>query len=677
VRKICWLSLVMVIILGLPVKSLAFENSKLVEIAKKYNGVTFKPPNKNSLVGQCKWFVQKVIREAGGSLGTGYRFCYDPDINEIKPEEATAGDIIQLDDPNKNHNKKVDGNKSGKEDNYTYPMHTAIIIENRGNGNYLVIDSNYKKDLTVRIHSFNPWQLAGNKLHVHFYRLGEISKPSVQPPKEQPVPHKNITVVIGIDDTGSMTLNDPQKLRAAAAKYFIDLLQNDDKVAVFSFGDKVQAFQPLTEISSDRKKIKDSIYLLSSQATNMDLAFAKGYEELQKDSSENPKFFIFLTDGRHAPKSNMLYKGSHLALWGKGWKIYSIFLMSSSSPTSFLTAGIDYVPDPEFLKMVTGEQEGKGKFFESPSPKNLQEIYSEISKLVQGQKIVFSPDPFILKPQEEKTFSFTVPQQSYDLQVVTTWPGSKVSTDLYEGGNFLNSSGFLGPNYQIINITNASSLRNKEVTLKVRGVEVAPQGEQVYLVVRSKVDEIPPEVKISTPEYSKTPLIKVKSHDNIEVKEVRIFYFKNKDWILAHKAKENEFQHRLKIDDGIYPLKVEAEDEVGNIGSVFRNIIVDTQKPRVLLSVKQPSWFKKASIKIKVQDSSFKILRIQDGQKMIKREESSFGFYPKASKIFISAEDKAGNKKVEILKIKNKWWQKLWESILDTFRLIFYKVSNR
>jgi len=61
-------------------------------------------------------------------------------------------------------------------------MHTAIIIENLGNKNYKVVDSNYVKKLTVGVHKFNPWKdLAGDKLHVHFYRLGDVSSPSPQP----------------------------------------------------------------------------------------------------------------------------------------------------------------------------------------------------------------------------------------------------------------------------------------------------------------------------------------------------------------------------------------------------------------------------------------------------------------------------------------------------------------
>lgn len=161
---------------------LALENSSIVEIAKKYEGTTFKS-NNGDATGQCKWFVQKVVREAGVNLGTGYRFCYLDLGTEISKDEATAGDIIQL-DTEVNHNQRTD-----KTYNYTFPMHTAIILENYGNNTFKVIDSNfgyytdYSKrklvkgsGLTVYIHDWNPYKTAGDKLHVHFYRLGEVEQ---------------------------------------------------------------------------------------------------------------------------------------------------------------------------------------------------------------------------------------------------------------------------------------------------------------------------------------------------------------------------------------------------------------------------------------------------------------------------------------------------------------------
>jgi hypothetical protein len=134
------------------------SNDKIADIAVSYNG-----QNLGSTGGQCKAFVQKVISEAGGSLGTGYRQCYLDVGEEIQSSEATRGDIIQL-------------NKDSDPENFYSGMHTAIVLENYGNGKFKVVDSNWNFNTTVRIHDWTPSVTASNhNLQVHFYRLGEIN----------------------------------------------------------------------------------------------------------------------------------------------------------------------------------------------------------------------------------------------------------------------------------------------------------------------------------------------------------------------------------------------------------------------------------------------------------------------------------------------------------------------
>ncbi len=148
---------------SLTIKSIS--NNKIADIAISYEGQNLGNP-----WGQCKAFVQKVVREAGGSLGTGYRQCYLNVGREIQSNEATRGDIIQLNKAPDPECNLIDG---------VYPgMHTAIVLENYGGNDFKVVDSNWKFDTTVRIHDWNPYNMASKYgLQVHFYRLGEISSP--------------------------------------------------------------------------------------------------------------------------------------------------------------------------------------------------------------------------------------------------------------------------------------------------------------------------------------------------------------------------------------------------------------------------------------------------------------------------------------------------------------------
>jgi len=178
VKRMYLLSLIVFFLFGFVSDAFAFENSKLAEIAQKYIGRNF---SKEGI--QCKGFVQKVVRKAGRKLDSGYRFCYLDVGKETTSKEATRGDIIQLDNPSINHDERKD--RKGGSAAYTKPMHTAIVIDNYGNGVYKVVDCNWGKfRYTVRIGDWNPCKQAGKKLHVHFYRLGQVAQPNNNRPIE-------------------------------------------------------------------------------------------------------------------------------------------------------------------------------------------------------------------------------------------------------------------------------------------------------------------------------------------------------------------------------------------------------------------------------------------------------------------------------------------------------------
>ena len=126
-------------------------NDTIADIAVGYDG---------QWGGQCKAFVYNVDHEAGGSLGTGYRQCYLDEGVEISWSSAVRGDIIQL-------------NKDSDPETYYTGMHTAIVLQNYGNGTFQVVDSNWNWDEIVHIHDWNPFNQASQYgLTAHFYRLG-------------------------------------------------------------------------------------------------------------------------------------------------------------------------------------------------------------------------------------------------------------------------------------------------------------------------------------------------------------------------------------------------------------------------------------------------------------------------------------------------------------------------
>src|SRR3989344_2471869 len=132
------------------------------------NGTQFYPADypqyPPELVGECKWFIQRVVRAVGGELGTGYIGCYSQNgWHEIASNELVPGDIGQISQVN-------------RDEAFFTGMHTWIVLGVYAEGSLWVVDSNIQIDKTPRVHdNYNPWntsQVQSGQLAVHFYRLG-------------------------------------------------------------------------------------------------------------------------------------------------------------------------------------------------------------------------------------------------------------------------------------------------------------------------------------------------------------------------------------------------------------------------------------------------------------------------------------------------------------------------
>ncbi len=115
--------------------------------------------------GQCKMFVRQVFARVGANIGPGYRAAYLNVGTEIDPANARAGDILQISHP-------ANGEAF-------YPgMHTAIVIENLGNGTFKVVDSNFGGDERVRIHNWTPRVPSHLRLYAYRIDLGATGSSS-------------------------------------------------------------------------------------------------------------------------------------------------------------------------------------------------------------------------------------------------------------------------------------------------------------------------------------------------------------------------------------------------------------------------------------------------------------------------------------------------------------------
>lgn len=189
-------------------------------------------------------------------------------------------------------------------------------------------------------------------------------------------PRTPVDVVFSIDSSYSMEQNDPANLRLNAPKAFIDQLDpTKDRAAAVSWGGRLGYKSDLASNLDELKLNIDKINLIdanvegSQQNTDYNIGIREAINILDSDPKNSSKIIIFLSDGEHNGFEDppIPYEPNSLIDYAteKMYKIYAIGLNISSDS------------DGEKLLRSTSEPTG-GKYFPSPSPENLKEIFDSI-----------------------------------------------------------------------------------------------------------------------------------------------------------------------------------------------------------------------------------------------------------------------------------------------------------
>jgi len=225
----------------------------------------------------------------------------------------------------------------------------------------------------------------------------------------------NVDVALIIDSSGSMVDNDPTNLRKAAAKLFIDLVDNEDKIAIVDFDDSVRTWQSLVNVGGNREILENAVNKVDSYgSTNIGGGLRYGYNEINGDAADplHNKAVILLTDGQHNTGTDPLtvvpdYKT-------KGWPIYTIALSSAA--------------DKKLLKQISLDT--NGQYYDVQQITALLDIYNRISLSIKGssqlevQKGQISQGQTIAK-------SMPIDSSVKAFNLVLTWPGSDLDLVLY------------------------------------------------------------------------------------------------------------------------------------------------------------------------------------------------------------------------------------------------------
>ena len=169
-----------------------------------------------------------------------------------------------------------------------------------------------------------------------------------------------------IDDSGSMTSNDPQDLRIEAVENFIDILRNQDNYSIIKFESSADTIKELNDEPSE--DWQDNFR--SSGGTNITNGVTSGITTLSEEN-ENYKVLVLLTDGEDAGLSSKKEEIISEAI-DKNITIYTIFLNTGSNTNQNRTQDISD------LAVETG-----GSFY-TISTDEIIDIFNQISKVSIG-----------------------------------------------------------------------------------------------------------------------------------------------------------------------------------------------------------------------------------------------------------------------------------------------------
>jgi Mg-chelatase subunit ChlD len=231
----------------------------------------------------------------------------------------------------------------------------------------------------------------------------------------------NVTVIIVIDNSGSMLDNDPEDLRFATARMFIRLLDIGDRVAVVVFADNAEDSTDLLTIASEADR---NVVLAAAvdrpvvSGTNMNAAFEQTASFLQQDASGNRQYVMFLTDGW--PELEKLKPGDPVfdEWWGETVK----FARAGGAPVLGVALNMTSGSTRYLEELVASTD---GTVFEAGDSTQLADAYLAIFGQLKGRTVL---EPLIVHPSRE--YLFEVPpliQRAYFIILSDEEPSATVS----------------------------------------------------------------------------------------------------------------------------------------------------------------------------------------------------------------------------------------------------------
>lgn len=217
-----------------------------------------------------------------------------------------------------------------------------------------------------------------------------------------------INLILVIDTSVSMQLNDPGNYRRSAVRSMLEYARNTgavSRVAIIKFSSQAKTICPLTSVHN-RSALEEGIRAIDAMGeTNIGDGLHKAYDELLKTGKKERTITILLTDG----ENNVAYDNVHLKFRDRGAPIYTI--------------GLTRHADSELLDAIA--RSTGGEYYRVPESFSLQKVYSEIVNRTVSKKIFLS-GVYRLAPHTQTNLPFRPDRTVQKINIMSFWEKDNV-----------------------------------------------------------------------------------------------------------------------------------------------------------------------------------------------------------------------------------------------------------
>ena len=224
-------------------------------------------------------------------------------------------------------------------------------------------------------------------------------------------PKDKLNVVLLLDSSASMLINDPSKLRIEGARLLLQFLKSGDRLSIVSFDQQASLVRPPANFSSDQ--IPAIMTLLNSteasgQYTDLNAGLLKAIEVLKTSLTDDLKpVIVLLSDGKMDPAPERGTAESHLDSLTT-----SILPNLKSNGFSVYTLSFSQDADRALLQHIAQATDGINWF--TPNSETIHESFADLFlSLKKPQVVAGSEKGFKIETNiEEATFYVNQPEGS-------------------------------------------------------------------------------------------------------------------------------------------------------------------------------------------------------------------------------------------------------------------------